>query len=98
MMNKIPMFSATDVHTYTLTFAGVLDDDFLTSFCPEGTVATAVDQHTTLTNLCTDQSGIIGVIRRLHNLGCTLISLSTKQGSSARLAADSRPAGVISND
>jgi len=74
------MFSATDVHVYTLTFAGVLDDDFLTSFCPEGTVATAVDQHTTLTNLRADQSGVIGVIRRLHNLGCTLLYLSAEPG------------------
>jgi hypothetical protein len=35
----------------------------------------AVDPHTTLTNLRADQSGIIGVIRRLHNLGCTLLEL-----------------------
>lgn len=74
------MLSATDVHIYTLTFAGVLDDDFLVSFCPEGTVATAVDQHTTLTNLRADQSGVIGVIRRLHNLGCTLLYLSIDPG------------------
>jgi hypothetical protein len=69
------MFSTSDVHAYILSFAGVMEDDFLASFCPEGTVATVVDDHTTLTNLRADQSGIIGVIRRLHNLGCTLLEL-----------------------
>jgi hypothetical protein len=69
------MLSTTDIHDYTLVIAGAVDDDFLVSFCPEGTVATAVNHHTTLTNLRADQSGIIGVIRRLHNLGCTLLAL-----------------------
>jgi hypothetical protein len=69
------MFSTTDIHDYTLIVAGEMDDDFLASFCPEGTVATAGNHHTTLTNLRADQSGIIGVIRRLHNLGCTLLAL-----------------------
>jgi hypothetical protein len=69
------MFSTTAVHTYTLTFAGAVDEEFLASFCPEGTAATAVNHHITLTNLRADQSGIIGVIRRLHNLGCTLLEL-----------------------
>lgn len=65
---------------HTLIVAGALEDDFLTSFCPEGTAATAVNQRTTLTNLRADQSGIIGVIRRLHNLGCILLFLSTEPG------------------
>ncbi len=69
------MLTTTAVHTYTLTFAGAVDDDFLASFCPEGTVATAVGHHTTLTHLRTDQAGLIGVIRRLHNLSCTLLEL-----------------------
>lgn len=74
-MNVKQMISTTDAHVYTLTFAGAVDGDFLASFCPEGTVATAVNHHITLTNLRADQSGIIGVIRRLHNLGCTLLAL-----------------------
>jgi hypothetical protein len=69
------MLSTTDVHVYTVNFAGTVDEDFLVSFCPEGTVTTAVNQRTTLTNLRADQSGVIGVIRRLHNLGLTLLEL-----------------------
>lgn len=79
-MNETQRLSATDVYTYTLTFAGAVDEDFLASFCPEGTTATAVDHRTTLTHLRTDQAGVIGVIRRLHNLGCTLLYLCAVPG------------------
>lgn len=79
-MNRTQMLPDTDMYIYTLSFTGVLDEDFLASFCPEGTVATAVAHRTTLTNLRADQAGVIGVIRRLHNLGCTLVYLSAVPG------------------
>jgi hypothetical protein len=76
-----PMTFASDICSYTLQFSGTLDDDFLASFCPAGTTLTFHADITTLANLRTDQSGIIGIIRRLHNLGCILLALETEQES-----------------
>jgi hypothetical protein len=36
---------------------------------------TVHDNHVILANLHTDQSGIIGIIRQLHNFGCILLTL-----------------------
>jgi hypothetical protein len=56
----------------------MVDDDFITSYCPEGTTLTASGGGmATLDHLRTDQSGIIGVIRQLHNLGCVILQLTT---------------------
>lgn len=47
----------------------------MTSFCPSGTTLTHEDDSTLVANIQTDQAGIVGLVRHLHNLGCTLIAL-----------------------
>ena len=69
------MTSASDTRFYILRISGMLDEDFLASFCPVGATMTVMDEHIILANLRTDQSGIIGIIRQLHNFGCILLSL-----------------------
>lgn len=71
------MTPASDNRYYFLEISGMLDEDFLASYCPKGTTMTVQNNHIYLTNLHTDQSGIIGIIRQLHNFGCILLVLDT---------------------
>jgi hypothetical protein len=71
------MTPVSDTHRYTLRISGTLDADFLASYCPAGATMTFHDDHITLADLLTDQSGIIGIIRQLHNFGSILLALDT---------------------
>jgi hypothetical protein len=71
------MTPASDTHFYILRISGTLDADFLVSYCPTGTTMTIHDNQVILANLHTDQSGIIGIVRQLHNFGCILLALDT---------------------
>ena len=71
------MTAISDNRLYTLTFSGTLDDDFLASYCPEGTTLTTDDGIAILDHVRADQSGIIGLIRNLHNLGCVILQVTT---------------------
>ncbi len=73
------MSAISDNRSYTLTFSGTLDDDFLASYCPEGTTLTSATGIATLDHIRTDQSGIIGLIRHLHNLSCVILQVSTEK-------------------
>jgi len=66
---------AQDLRLYQLRVRGHLDEEFVASFCPPGTTLTHEDGTTLLANIQTDQSGVVGLVRHLHNLGCTLIAL-----------------------
>lgn len=76
--NSDTTLSAT--RTYTLITSGELDADFTATFCPPGTKLEHDGKTLKLTNLRIDQSGLLGIIRSLHNLGCILISLSINPG------------------
>lgn len=65
-----------DQRLYQIKFSGQVDDDFVTSFCPPGLTIERDGDITCLSNIHMDQSGIIGLIRHLHNLGCTILSMS----------------------
>ena len=67
-----------DSHIYTLKFSGAPDNDFLANYCPAGAKLIVESNSFTLTNLCVDQAGLLGIVRSLHNLGCTLTSLSVE--------------------
>jgi hypothetical protein len=62
-------------HAYEIRLKGRLDQDFLQSYCPAGTTLTCEEGRTCLSNIRTDQSGIIGLLRNLHNLGFIILSL-----------------------
>lgn len=63
--------------TYVLTLTGHLDDDFLPAYCPTGAILTRCGETILLENLHTDQAGILGILRILHNLGLTIIKMNT---------------------
>jgi hypothetical protein len=72
------MTPASDTRYYTLRISGTLDADFLASYCPPGATMTIHNQYVVLSDLRTDQAGILGIIRQLHNFGCILYALETK--------------------
>ena len=65
----------TDVRTYTIQIYGRIEDADIGASSPLPFAIEHIEgMHTTVT-LHTDQSGIIGMIRHLHSLGLTLISI-----------------------
>jgi hypothetical protein len=56
---------------------GHLDEEFAAAYCPPETVLTCAGDATVLANICTDQSAILGLVRHLHNLGCTILALES---------------------
>nr|WP_044200851.1 hypothetical protein [Oscillochloris trichoides] len=77
------MNSAACIHNYRIEVLGRLDADFLAACCPPETRMVLGDTVTTLSHLRTDQAGIIGIIRHLHNCGCvlSLLIIETEVGS-----------------
>ena len=71
------MTPASDTRFYTLRISGTLDADFLASYCPAGATMTIMEDQVILANLHTDQSGIFGILRQLHNFGYILLALDT---------------------
>ena len=79
-MNPNPAMNFSEIHTYTLTVAGKLETDFPAAFCPPETTLVQEGETLVLSNLQVDQSGLLGILRSLHNFGCLLISLSINTG------------------
>jgi hypothetical protein len=79
-MNPNPATNFSQIHTYTLTIAGKLEADFTAAFCPPETTLVQEGEALILSNLQVDQSGLLGILRSLHNFGCLLISLSMNTG------------------
>ena len=69
--------SPHQIRTYTLTLSGEPDDDFLPAHCPDGAALVPCGGGVRLENLHTDQAGILGIFRALHNLGLTVLELNT---------------------
>lgn len=84
------MTPAAETRFYTLRLSGTLDADFLAAYCPAGTSLTIHDGYAILANLHTDQSGLIGIIRQLHNFGCILLDLSTHPEGGLPIRPDER--------
>lgn len=71
--------SQQDQRVYRLALQGPIDQEFVEAYCPAGTVLAREGETAVLANIHADQSGIVGLTRHLHNLGCTLLSLETEQ-------------------
>lgn len=71
----------SETRTFTLTIHGELDADFASTFCPPETTLDCDGKTIRLANLRLDQSGLIGLLRQLHNFGCVILSLESKQES-----------------
>ena len=77
-MPSIPDTSLCGIRTYTLTLHGELDADFASAFCTPETTFVSDGKTLWLANLPLDQSGLIGLLRQLHNLGCVILSIESE--------------------
>lgn len=82
-MQSNPNPTLSGIHTYTLTIFGELDADFASTFCPPETTLVQDGKTITLANLAVDQSGLLGILRSLHNRGCVLLSLFIEIGETS---------------
>jgi hypothetical protein len=76
MKNPQPLFDST-TH-YRIEVQGQVDVEWLQSF--DSSVEIIADEakqmkDITVLNVHTDQSGIVGLVRRLHGLGITILQL-----------------------
>ena len=63
------------LRAYRITLRGRVDEEFVAAYCPAGTLLICDGEATRLCNICADQSAIVGLVRHLHNLGCTIVAL-----------------------
>jgi len=73
--------SQQDQQVYRITLRGRIDEEFVEAYCPPETVLACEGGAAILSNIHADQSGIVGLARHLHNLGCTLLSIETETRS-----------------
>jgi hypothetical protein len=66
-----------DQRIYCLTLQGGVDEEFVAAYCPAGTTLTRAGAVTCLANIHADQTSIVGLVRHLHNLGCTILALES---------------------
>jgi hypothetical protein len=64
-----------DVHRYRIKVRGKVQASDLNATSPLRLSVERVEQVATLLSLRTDQSGLIGMLRHLHGLGFTLLSV-----------------------
>ena len=69
--------SQQDQHVYRITLRGQIDEAFVEAYCPPETVLACEGGAATLSNIHADQSAIVGLVRHLHNLGCTILALES---------------------
>ncbi|MGQ9816281.1 MAG: hypothetical protein ACUVR3_14310 [Candidatus Roseilinea sp.] len=66
-----------DQRIYCLTLQGGVDEEFVAAYCPAGTALIRAGDVIRLANIHADQASIIGLVRHLHNLGCTILALES---------------------
>ncbi len=68
-----------NICTYHIEVRGQVDENDLNTAGPLEIVVVRVDTAATLFTICTDQSGLIGLIRHLHGRGFVLLSITREQ-------------------
>ncbi|HZW04158.1 MAG TPA: hypothetical protein VFF68_09540 [Anaerolineaceae bacterium] len=63
---------------YRIHLLGQIDLDELNTTSPHRMTRVQTTAETTLVSVCTDQSGLIGLMRHLHNRGLVLVSLQSE--------------------
>lgn len=64
-----------DICTYTIQLSGQVNESEINAMSPIQMDVERVGQDTTLFTVCTDQSGLIGLMRHLHGLGLVFLSV-----------------------
>ena len=64
-----------DIITYTIQILGQVDEREINALSPLHIHIERIEARASLLSVCTDQSGIIGLIRHLHNLGLVFLAV-----------------------
>ncbi len=64
-----------DICTYLIQLRGQVDENDLNAMGPIQMTVVRVDTASMLFTVCTDQSGLIGLLRHLHGRGLVLLSV-----------------------
>ena len=67
-----------DIRTYLIQLCGQVSESDLNAMSPIQTTVERVDTVATLLTVCTDQSGLVGLIRHLHGRGFVLLSVTVR--------------------
>ena len=76
-MNNVQPIIDPTTH-YQVVIRGRVDEEWLRSFCSPVEISVEETKQTgelSVIDVCTDQSGIVGLVRRLHGLGMTILQL-----------------------
>ena len=65
-----------DLGTYLIQLRGQIDETEINASSPFRIKVEQIDKASTKFSIHTDQSGLIGLIRHLHNRGFTLVSIN----------------------
>jgi hypothetical protein len=65
-----------DQHTYLIQLRGSVDVDELNARAPLWISGARAEAATTLMTVCSDQAGLIGLLRHLHGSGLQLLSIT----------------------
>jgi hypothetical protein len=64
-----------DASTYLIQLRGQVDEAEINAMSPQEVTAEKRDAGATQLTVCTDQSGLIGLMRHLHGLGFVFLSM-----------------------
>jgi len=65
-----------DICTYLIQVHGRVDESEINARSPLYTTVESVGTAATLLTICTDQSGLIGLMRHLHGMGFVFLSVN----------------------
>lgn len=68
-----------DIRTYQIEVRGQVDENELNATGPIQMTVVRGDAALTLFTVCTDQSGLVGLIRHLHGRGLVLLSVKCER-------------------
>lgn len=72
------------MNTYQIRIRGIVDVAELNIKSPQSMSVTRISQDATELFVCTDQSGLMGLLRHLHGLGFEFLSLSREDAAAER--------------
>lgn len=64
-----------ELSIYKIEVGGCIDGKDLEALCPVRVDRLQAGPHSTAFTICTDQSGLIGLIRHLHNRGVLILTV-----------------------
>lgn len=70
-----------DIHTYAIKVKGYVDQNDLNATSPVNLSVESDNEIATILSACTDQSGLIGILRHLHSMGYVIISVQVNEMS-----------------